>query len=218
MNSTRPTKKSFPTSLIVLALAIVLTAIFILIPPQRDEVQEQLLPWNSHFNSHNQLETLGLIINQSTPNDAKAIFGDDVEVKLFSHKDESSKAAEVYFPSIHIGTIRGAIALSLDVDPDMLNEIYSQGIQTTVTQTGNRQVTPNTENINLLLQQPIKQVTLLPKKHLTERAVKMRFGDPQRIEKQSDGLDHWFYPEKGLELIMDPEGPEALQYYPQARE
>ncbi|QBZ82130.1 lytic murein transglycosylase [Hydrogenovibrio crunogenus] len=217
MNSTRPAKKSFPTSLVVLALAIGLTIIFILIPPHREEVKDQLLPWNSHFNTHNQLEALGLIVNQSTPNDAKTIFGDDVEVKLFSHKDESSKTAEVYFPSVHIGTIRGAIALSLDVNTDKLEEIYSQGIQTTVTQTGNRQVTPNTENIEFLLQRPIKQVTLLPKKHLTERAVKMRFGAPQRIEKQSDGLDHWFYPEKGLELIMDPEGPEALQYYPQVR-
>lgn len=218
MKTSNPAKKGIPVSLMILGLAIVLTATFILIPPQRDEVQDKLLPWNSHFNAENRLETLGLTINRSTANDAKAIFGDDAEVKLFSHKDESDKTAEVYFPSIHIGTIRGAIALTLDVTAERLEEIYSQGIQTTVTQTGNRQVTPNTENIEFLLQQPIKQVTLLPKKHLTERAVKMRFGEPQRIEKQSDGLDHWFYPEKGLELIIDPEGPEALQYYPQARE
>ncbi|MDG4813272.1 hypothetical protein P8629_09665 [Hydrogenovibrio sp. 3SP14C1] len=218
MSSTHSKNKGFPTFLIVLGLGIFLTAMFILIPSEREEIPAKFLPWSSHFNANNQLETLGLTINQSTPNDAKAIFGDDVEVKLFSHKDETEKTAEVYFPSIRIGTIRGAIALTLDVDPDTLNKIYDEGIQTTVTQTGNRQVTPNTENINRLLQKPIKQITLLPKKHLTARAIRMRFGEPQRIENQSDGLDHWFYPEKGLELIMDPEGPEALQYYPQARE
>ncbi len=207
-------QRRFPTFLIVLLAAVGLTAVFILIPPNREEVSDKLLPWNSHYNQANQLEALGLVLNQSTPNDAKKLFGNDVEVKIFSKKDESGKAAEVYFPSMNIATIRGAVALSLDVSKEELDAYYSQGVQTTVTQTGNRQVTPNSENIEKLMAKPIKLVTLIPRKNLTKRAIEMRFGQPQRVEKQSDGLEHWFYPDKGLEVLYDEEGPDALQYGP----
>ncbi|WP_127469994.1 hypothetical protein [Thiomicrorhabdus aquaedulcis] len=55
-------------------------------------------------------------------------------------------------------------------------------------------------------------VTLIPQKHLSERAIDMRFGQPDRIEVLSDNLPHWYYEKLGLELIVDQEGPEALQY------
>lgn len=210
-------KKSFPASLAVLIAAILLTGILVLFPPNREEVNPQLLPWNSHYDEQNQLHALGLILNNSTVHDAIALFGDDYEVKLFSKKDESGKTAEVYFPTANIGTIRGGIALSVDVPQNELDTIYQNGVQTTVTKLGNRQVTPTTADGENLLRYPVRHATLVPKKNLTERALKMRFGEPSRSERQSDGVDHWFYPEKGLEILFNPEGPEGLQYYPGAK-
>lgn len=207
-------KRGFPHSLLILLLAIGLTGLFLLFPPSRDEVPEAQLPWNSHFDEYGRLNALGLILGVSTPDEARALFGADLEVKLFSKKDESEKTAEVFFPSVDIGTIRGGIALNLALDAERLNAIYDRGVQTTVTQVGHRQVTPTSDDILALLHEPISLITLVPRKNLTERAIEMRFGQPERIEKQSDGLDHWFYPKKGLEILFDPNGPEALQYHP----
>lgn len=210
-------KKSFPASLAVLIGGIALMGILVLFPPGREEVNPELLPWNSYYDEQNQLHALGLVLENSTVQDAIAIFGNDYEVKLFSKKDESGKTAEVYFPTANIGTIRGGIALSVNVPPSELETIYENGVQTTVTKLGNRQVTPAAADGEKLLQHTIRHATLVPKKDLTERAIKMRFGEPSRSERQSDGVDHWFYPEKGLEILFNPEGPEGLQYYPGAK-
>lgn len=207
-------KKQIPVSLLVLLIGVIITAILMMIPPNREEIPENQLPWNSAFDEHGSLHALGLTLNQSTPNDARILFGADLEIKLFSKKDESEKTAEVYFPSISIGTIRGAIALNLKVDDNQLNTMYTRGVQTTVTQVGNRQVTPNSDDTFALLTKPIALITLVPRKNLTERTLEMRFGKPDRKEKQSDGLNHWFYKSKGLEILLDPKGPDALQYHP----
>ncbi len=75
-------QRRFPTFLIVLLAAVGLTMVLILIPPNREEVPDKRLPWNSHYNQANQLEALGVVLNQSTPNDVKKLFGNDLEVKI----------------------------------------------------------------------------------------------------------------------------------------
>jgi len=206
--------QKLPTWAWVLLGASLITVLFSAFPPQRDQTPPELLPWNAGYNAQGQLEALGLTVGQDTPQQAIDLYGHDFEVKLFSKKDEDNKTAEVFFPSIHISSIHGAIALRLNVPQAQLNRFYSEGVQTTVTKLGNREVTPHNEAIETLKQAPIQSVTLVPRKSLTERAIKMRFGEPERTEIQSDGVPHWFYPEKGLEIILNNEGPDALQYYP----
>ncbi|KUJ71229.1 hypothetical protein [Thiomicrospira sp. WB1] len=209
----RPLFRKLPTWAWVLIGASVITVLFSAFPPQQDQTPPELLPWNASYNAQGQLEALGLTVGQDTPQQAIDLYGHDFEVKLFSKKDEDNKTAEVFFPSIHISSIHGAIALRLKVPQEQLNHFYSEGVQTTVTKLGNREVTPHNEAIEILKQSPIQSVTLVPRKSLTERAIKMRFGEPERTEVQSDGVPHWFYPDKGLEIILNNEGPDALQYY-----
>jgi len=212
--SKQTNKKGVSPFLIALFIAVGLTVILMFMPPSRMELPETALPWKSQYNADNQLEALGLVLNKNTALDAQQFFGDDIEVKVCSQKDETQKSAEIFFGNVTFSNIRGTVALGITADEEALNQIYSRGTKTTVTALGNREVTPLKADALSLMQKPIRLITLIPKKQLTERAIKMRFGDPQRIEKQSDGIDHWFYPEKGLEILLDHEGPEALQYSP----
>lgn len=213
MNKQTPSKSILPTSLWVLLAAIGLTAILLLFAPEDQQVDEQLLPWNSHYTADHQLTALGLVLGKSTVEDAKHLYGSDVEIKIFSKKDESDKSAEVYFPTIRISSISASLTLNLQVPAEVLNQMYSRGVKTSVTPTGSRQVTPVSSDQQKLMTYPIKYLTLVPKKDLTERGIKMRFGEPDRIDPNPDGLNRWVYLDKGLELIFNPEGPEALQYY-----
>ncbi len=213
-STSKSTNKGTSPFFIALFIAVGLTAILMFMPPSSMELPKTALPWKSQYNAQNQLEALGLTINKSTALDAKAYFGNDIEVKIFSQKDETQKSAEIYFGNVTFSNIRGTVALGIAVAPEKLDQFYGRGIKTTVTALGNREVTPQKSDAKELMRQPIRLITLIPKKQLTERAIKMRFGDPHRIETQSDGLDHWFYPEKGLEILLDHEGPEALQYSP----
>ncbi|MBN2606501.1 MAG: hypothetical protein JXR47_04085 [Thiotrichales bacterium] len=206
-------KPVLPIYIWVLLAAIGLTALLLLLVPSQEEVSPELLPWNSQYTKDNHLQALGLTLEASTVADAEKLFGKDIEVQIFSKKDESNKTAEIYFPFISIAAITGSLTATLDVPEETLNVMYSRGVKTTVNSLGNRQVTPVSSDAKALLEYKIKNLTLVPKKQLTERGVKLRFGEPDRVTKNNDGSTRWVYVNKGVEIILNPDGPDALQYY-----
>lgn len=205
-------KKSLPVYLWVLIGGILLFGLLYLISPQRGEVNPEQLPWNASVNAQGQVTALGLTLNHTSLAEAKQLYGQDTETKIFSQKDESLKSLEVYFPSVYIGSIHGALVLKMNVPPLELEQMYTRGSGTTVNQAGNREVTISSGDSITMNPRTFSSLTLVPRKDLPERAIRLRFGEPERIEKQDDGLNHWFYPKMGLEILENPEGGDALQY------
>lgn len=197
---------------LVMIGSIVMFGLMLLIQPEREAVNENQLPWNAHFDDQGKLHTLGLVVGESSINDAIALYGKDVEIKLFSELDESNKSLEAYFPVIYIGSIKAALALKINAPEEALQQAFNNGKKIVMSSTGGREVELfNTDKLKFM-QMPVSSVTLVPRKHLTERAIQKRFGVPDKRETQSDGLEHLFFNKLGLEMILDPEGPEALQY------
>jgi len=213
MNHSKKTKtKNLPVFWILFIFSIVTFAILLFIQPEREPTNQKLLPWNAHYDSVGKLHALGLIVHQSTFKDAMKIYGKDVEVKMFSKTDESNKSLEAYFPVIYIGSIKAALTIKLEASKAQLNHAFDNGKKITVTTSGERQVELYNSDITKFFNTPISSLTLIPRNNLTEKAIHNRFGQPDRIEVQSDKLPHWFFNKLGLELILDAEGPEALQY------
>lgn len=204
--------QKLPTYAQILLGAIFLFIAFFLITPEREALNPKHLPWNAYIDADGKLNTLGVVLNKSTLTEAKLVFGNDFESKIFSQKDETGKSLEVYFPSVYIGSIHAAILLKMNITTEEMEATYSRGTGTTINKVGNREVGLSEKDQDLLLPRTFSSITMIPRKNLSEVAIQKRFGEPERIEKQSDGLDHWFFPKMGLELLFDPEGPEALQY------
>ncbi|WP_319558170.1 hypothetical protein [Thiomicrorhabdus sp.] len=204
--------KKLPVFWIVLLGSVIIFPLMLLIQPQRDAVDEQQLPWNAAFDNNGNLHALGLVIGKSSLKEAMLLYGKDVEVKLFTDKHEGNKSLEAFFPVAYIGSIKAGLALKLQVTPEELNALYLKGKKISPTTSGGREIELYNSDIVDYMDRPIQSLTLVPRKQLTERAISMRFGEPEHKETQSDGLEHWFFPRKGLEMIIDPEGPEALQY------
>jgi len=212
MSQAAKKSKEIPPFLIVLIGAFALYAVFLLLQPERDQVAEDRLPWNAHFDSQGQLHALGLTLHQTTLREAMDIYGKDVEIRLFTDNDGSNKSAEAYFPVIYIGSIKAAIAVQLEVPKDELETVYNRGAKISPTGSGAKEVKLSSQDNLDFLDKTIASVTLIPRKDLSERAIDLRFGAPDFKQRQSDKLDHWFFKRMGLEMIIDPEGPEALQY------
>jgi len=140
------------------------------------------------------------------------LYGKDVEVKIFSDANEENKSIEAYFPVMYIGSIKAALALKIDLTPEELEHAYNEGKSIARTPTGNKEIKLYNATIVKYFDHPLTSITLLPRKHLPEVAIQKRFGDPDHKEIQSDNLAHWFFYQKGLEIILDNDGPEALQY------
>lgn len=197
-----------------LILGFGLMALFLYFSPQREELPQQDLPWNAHLSEEGQkLHVLGLTLPDSTLEQAMKRYGKDVEIRLFSNKDESHKSLEAYFPVTYVGSIKTSLLLKLKVPAEQINAFYDRGVETTVTSTGQRQVKLSGEDVSQALKAPIEALTLIPKRNLSHRALKMRFGEPENIVKDPQTkIERWQYPQRGLEIIYDPQGPDALQY------
>lgn len=211
-------KKSLPIFWLVLIGSILGFLLILIFQPDRQAIDNSHLPWNATFDDAGKLHALGLTIHESTLADAMTLYGKDIEVKIFSDKDESNKSLEAYFPVMYIGSIKAALAVKLEVTQEELNAAYEMGKTITTNTSGIREIELYSSEIEKLLPKRITSLTLVPRNHLTERAISMRFGEPDRKEIQSDTLPHWFFDKRGLEMIIDQEGPEALQYTARPKE
>jgi hypothetical protein len=211
-------KKSLPIFWLVLIGSILGFILILIFQPDREAIDNSQLPWNATFDDSGKLHALGLTIHESSLADTMRLYGKDVEVKIFSEKDESHKSLEAYFPVIYIGSIKAALAVKLDITSSELHDAYAMGKNITTNTSGVREVELYSSEVEKFLGKKIASLTLVPRNHLTERAISMRFGEPDRKEIQSDSLPHWFFDELGLEMIIDQEGPEALQYSTHSRE
>lgn len=211
-NTAKKKKSQLPVFWILFFSSIIGFSLLLLIQPEREAIDPSHLPWNATFDSQGKLHALGLTVHQSTLNDAMKLYGKDVEVKLFSNKDESNKSLEAYFPVMYIGSIKAGLTLKLDASKEQLELAYTNGKKTSLTTSGEREVELYTSEIAKFFNTPISSIALIPRNNLTARAIDKRFGKPDHKEVQSDGLPHWFFNKQGLELILDEEGPEALQY------
>ncbi|MGM0541053.1 MAG: hypothetical protein ACQEQR_01290 [Pseudomonadota bacterium] len=205
-------KRTLPMFWLVLIGSIIVFLLILLYQPDREAIDKTQLPWNAQFDTSRNLHALGLTIHDSSLADAMTLYGKDVEVKIFSDHDESNKSLEAYFPVMYIGSIKAALAVRLGVSPAELDAAYEKGKKITTTATGTREVELYNSEMEKLLSKKITSLTLIPRNHLTERAISKRFGEPDRKEIQSDNLPHWFFDKRGLEIIIDQEGPDALQY------
>lgn len=204
-------KRSLSPFLIVLLSSFALLALFISLQPAREPIDETILPWNAKFDEQGRLHTLGLVLGETTLREAMERYGKDVEIRLFTDNDGSNKTAEAYFPVLYIGSIKAAMAVRLLAPAAELEAVYNRGAKISPTGSGAKEIKLSSDDNLAFLDKTIVSATLIPG-NLTERGIALRFGEPAHKEKQSDGLDHWFFPALGLELLIDPEGPEALQY------
>ena len=68
------------------------------------------------------------------------------------------------------------------------------------------------EDIEAIQRVVITAITYLPAIDLDEEIINARFGRPKEQVVQPEGAIYWLYPDRGLSILVDPNGKEILQY------
>ena len=68
------------------------------------------------------------------------------------------------------------------------------------------------DDLALAWRTPIAGITFIPAVSLDEQTVLRRFGVPGERIRVDERVEHFLYPEKGLDLALDNKGKEVLQY------
>jgi hypothetical protein len=206
-------KERYIVAYTLLGAVLIFLAIF-LFTRDVEIPKNKTMPWQSYINDKQQTVVFNLTMGESRLIDAARQFGTEIKASLFED-EKSSPELEVYFPSTKVGGISAKIILNLTLD-DKIIEVLARNIdESMLMPSGVKNTTFYTIGEMAMSRLKIKSLTFIPRANLKEDVIKNLFGKPSRIKLASEGVSYWYYPEKGLRIIVDNEQKEMLEFYNQ---
>lgn len=197
--------------LTVLAVSLALLAIAMLIPGQPKE-QAVNLPWQIDVLPNGHTRVFGITLGETTLAQAQMQFAEEPEVTLFS-KDESVFGVEAYFDQLTLSGIRAKAVLSMGLDQETLQTMYQRGVRISKAVSGVHKITLTGDDLALVMGRPVTAITYLPRADLDADVVRRRFGEPgERVREADNGIEHWLYADRGLDVALHDEKKDVLQY------
>ncbi len=168
-----------------------------------------------------QLTVFGfLTLQQSTLAEAVSHFGNRYDVGIFEDAT-GTKTLEAYFRETEVGRLTGRVIAHLDASAeDLALAISLAGKAKQFPDRITRYLIPQ-DQLAPLFNQKIKTLAFIPTAvNFDEALVTARFGTPtaQLTEKSAeDGeIAHYLYPERGIDIAINPAGRTIVQYVPPA--
>lgn len=200
----------------IVAGVIFVTAIValpLLLPETTDTAPESspMLPWQIMTNPDGSAQVFGLQPGQSTIEDARALFGPDVEIAIVA-PPARSPLLEAYYENINAGFITGKLILTVDIDQESLSGMRARALKEKYMESVTRKVTLHPDDLAEARRRPIRVITFIPSADLDEEIVTSRFGAPDRRIRLNDETEHFLYPASGVDIALNRRGKEVLQY------
>jgi len=165
------------------------------------------LPWQIDRLPGGVTRVFGITLGQTTLAEAIELMGDDMKLAIIAAPHESG-TVEAYYSHHSAGPITGKMILVLDIAPDALAPLRERAFQ----DGGTRRYHLHPDDLPVAYRAPVRVINFLPSFNLDEDIVQARFGVPAEIMQIDEQQQHWFYPDKGLDLILNVDGKEVLQY------
>jgi len=196
----------------VVSLTVIGLLLALFLPGGKQADRNPKLPWKIHVDHQGDSQVFGLTLGHSTLNDARQILSNDGKVSLFITR-HGKPALEAFFERIYLSGIRGDFVLVLQADPKLLQALYERGRRIGRTTDITRKVELAPEDMERVGRLPIRLINYVPYANLDEQLVLQRFGEPaERLKEPNSSVVHWIYPRVGLDIALNPEGKELLQY------
>jgi len=194
-----------------LILAAIVVPFFFRSGEQATVRQETGLPWQIERQADGRTQVFGLTLGRSTLADAQKIWGPDGQLAVIVAAGQPA-ALEAYYESVSAGFVTGRVILSAEMSQGTLDDMRQRAVKVEPTPSGARRFLPGGDDRRLLLLAPIRAISFIPSVNLDEATVLQRFGAPGQRVRSAATAEHFLYADKGLDLLLDSEGKELLQY------
>lgn len=169
------------------------------------------LPWQIEVLADGGSRVFGLTLAHSTLGDARGRFGMDMEIAVIAAPGEPG-SLEAYYNNVRVGIFMGKMILVAGVDKETVARLRQRAIKSVHMDSSTRKYILHHDDLALAWRAPIASVTFIPAASLDEQAVLRRFGAPAERIRVDERVEHFLYPDKGLDLALDSKGKEVLQY------
>jgi len=209
--------KTSVTVLIIIALAATFAALLVEWPKPADEIPaggpQQTYPWQIEvIDGGAGIRVFGLVPGRTTLADAMARFGEEAQVALFRTTGDRY-TVEAYFSHIEVGKLLGKLVLTLDAVSGQVDQWMDRGREKTISESGSLKVVPAGKDRPAIDRLVLSSLAFLPMVRLDADTLTMRFGEPGRRYKDDNGVEHWVWPAKGLNIALHQgRTKDVLQY------
>jgi hypothetical protein len=206
----------FGIAAIVVAALLGVLAAPLLLPPKQEAPPPIThgMPWQVEIPAPGQSRVFGLRLggaNPSTLADARRAFPEIATLALLA-PPEQPLALEAYFETVAIGPLAGKLVLSIAATTAELEAMRDKAAKTDHLETGIRKFALNEADRQRAETRPLAGIVFIPSARLDESVIVQRFGAPAERVRQGETLEHFLYPDKGLDVVLDSKGKEVLQY------
>jgi len=201
-------------ALSILAVVVVLLLLPLLKSPATLDATppaEQAMPWQIELLPDGRTKVFGLIPGSSALAEARRPFGNTAQLALIAPKDAPA-SLEVYFEMVTLGALTGKAILTIEVTTTDLETMQGRAAKTDYMATGTKKYLLNAADLAAAEQRAIRAIAFIPAPNLDEQIILQRFGPPAERIRQGETLEHFLYPAKGLDVVLDSKGKEVLQY------
>lgn len=193
-----------------LALVLVLLVAFGLLYTTRDVSHSDApvtgLPWQIERLPDGGTRVFGITLGRTTLAQAIARLGDALELAVIAAPGETG-TLEAFYRHYAAGPVTGSLILVLDAADEELAGLRARALQ----DAGTRRYLLHPDDLPAAYAAGIRIITFQPSLDLDEDIARGRFGDPAEVIAL-DGQQHWLYPELGLDLLLNAQGSDLLQY------
>ena len=206
----------FGIAAIVVAALLGVLAAPLLLPPKQEAPPPIThgMPWQIELPAPGASRVFGLTLGGEKPStltDAQRAFPELLKLALLA-PPEQPLALEAYFETVAIGPLSGKLVLTVAATTAELEAMRDKAAKTDHLETGIRKFTLNEADRLRAENMPLAGIVFIPAARLDESIILQRFGAPAERIRQGETLEHFLYPDKGLDLVLDSKGKEVLQY------
>ncbi|WP_456373597.1 hypothetical protein [Thiolapillus sp.] len=196
----------------VLGVTLLLIVAALFIPVGQPPEEYENLPWLIEVFDDGSSKVFGVHLGESTLDQVEQQFQEPAEVSMFA-TDAGERAVEAFFNSVTLSGLKAKVVATLDFSETELQAMYDRGERISTLAEGKRKISLSGADMQTTRHTPVVALTYLPRVDLEESVVVKRFGEPaEKIVETGGRKEHWLYPDKGLDVVMDKEAKEVLQY------
>jgi len=169
------------------------------------------LPWQIELDGQGGSRVFGLKPGVSTLADVRQQLGGEIEVAIIAEPGEVG-TLEGYCSQVSLGFVMAKVIATVDAKKEAISEMRDRAIKAKHMESTTRRITLHPDDLAAADNMPIKAISVIPTVNLDEETVVQRFGPPGERLVVSETRVHLLYPDKGLDVVVDRDGKELLQY------
>jgi len=198
----------------VLIISVIAIVIGVFLSPSEEHRVSLGYPWEINIMPDGTTSVFQVNLGKTSLGEAEELFKEVAELTLFKPRDDQSQPViEAFFNKVQFGGLKAKMVFGFSLGQEQVMAMYERGVRISTLGSGTRRVTLSSEDSRNMRSAVIKSITYIPSINLQPNLVEQRFGKPESaIIERDTGTVHWLYPEKGVDVALNENAKEVLQY------